>query len=139
VSALEEFPIVSELFKKMSSMTLDGLRNVHSHDHQWSVSQGHGDGCSAFSAENCMVQASLSAPTYEFMEKHGFTENTESELKQEFNVYAQKLMLCAYPSWDWKISKSCRQKLWSYQEAAFFRLYSKDVVDTVFGEPKSDS
>lgn len=127
------------MFEKMSSMTLDGLRNVHSHDHQWSVSQGHGDGCSAFSPENCMVQASLSTPTHEFMEKHWFTENMASELQQEVNEYAQKLALCAYPSRDWKIPMSCRQKLWSYQEADFFRLYSKDVVDTVFGESLSDA
>merc|ERR1712187_860359 len=91
VHALEKFPVVAQLFKKMQSMSLDGLRNVHSYDHSWSVDEGHGKGCSHDSSENCKLQASFSRNAHKLMGGYGFKTSTKDILHADWDKYTNGL------------------------------------------------
>jgi hypothetical protein len=75
VESQEEFQAVKELRGLLESLTLSGLRNLHSYDHQWSVDKWSGkvSGCSQSNGGGCILQAGLSATAYSFLTSNGFT------------------------------------------------------------------
>lgn len=120
VEALEKFPVVKEIFKKMQSMSLDGLRNVHSYDHTWSTQKNAGAGCNhGHAAEKCLLQASFSKNAHKLMGKYGFTASTQDYLRPARHEYANKIW---YKSQSQKTEVEGRLNLWTYEEAQFFSL-----------------
>jgi len=120
VEAVEQFPVVKEIFTKMKSMSLDGLRNVHSYDHTWSTITNAGAGCNHGGAsEKCLLQASFSKNAHKLMGKYGFTASTKDKLRPALDTYADKIW---YKSQSRKTEMEGRLNLWAYEEAGFFRL-----------------
>merc|ERR1712187_409878 len=119
VHAIENFPVVDQLFKKMQGMSLDGLRNVHSYDHDWSVAKGHGKGCSEDESEKCMMQASFSKNAHKLMSAYGFTTSTKDHLHAAWDKYTDGLW---YKQLSAKQEVADRLHLWTHEEAEYFAL-----------------
>jgi hypothetical protein len=75
--AYEEFvrrqwihPAVRELKELLSLLSLEGLRHLHSYDHEWSVLEGEQKqvpNCDRFNPVGCILQAGYSDATYSYL------------------------------------------------------------------------
>jgi len=126
---LESADVVQKLTGLMRDMSLDGLRNVHSFDHAWSVRKGSGNGCSGRSPQNCMLQASFSKPTIDLMKQYGFTDTTYADNQEEYRKYISEISSLGNWAHSNNVSdetkarlKSDRLKLWSFEDADFFHI-----------------
>merc|ERR1712187_245039 len=120
VEALEKFPVVKDIFAKMKSMSLDGLRNVHSYDHTWSTITNAGAGCDhGNAAAKCLLQASFSKNAHNLMGEYGFTASTKDDLYPAWDTYTDKIW---HKSQSQKEEMEDRLNLWTYEEAKFFCL-----------------
>merc|ERR1712107_520810 len=109
-------------------MTLDGLRNVHSYDHTWSVERNAGHRCyHGYNPENCMLQASFSSKAHALLEMHGFTDMTADLLRDDWRAYAVHGL--ANPFFSEREKVEGRLKLWGYEEAEFFKLYDAKELE----------
>jgi len=93
ISAEESLREVLELQGLLQSLSLSGLRNLHSYDHGWSVREGSGKypQCSQDAPGGCPLQASFSAMTLSFMRSHGFGTGkaVESAMNAQKMLFAQ--------------------------------------------------
>jgi len=62
VDRIEQLEPVKRLYHLLESLTLPGLRSLHSYDHEWSTSHRN------------ILQAGHSAHVYKFMQSNGFTK-----------------------------------------------------------------
>jgi len=95
ISAEESSKEVLELQGLLQSLSLSGLRNLHSYDHQWSVQKGSGKypQCSSRAPGGCPLQASFSAMTLSFMRSHGFgKDSVESAMTGQKRLFAQMIL-----------------------------------------------
>lgn len=83
VESQEEFHAVQKLKSLLESLTLSGLRNLHSYDHQRSVNKwaNRVPDCSQESAGGCILQAGMSASAYAFLTGNGFTHTAVRNAK----------------------------------------------------------
>lgn len=75
VASEEEYADVVKLRGLLESLTLSGLRNFHSFDHDWSVREYAGKipGCTMSRPGDCVLQAGLSKNANSFLRRNGFT------------------------------------------------------------------
>lgn len=83
VQTAEEFAEIRELRELLENLSLSGLRNLHSFDHQWSVRNFAGEvpGCSQMDAGACILQAGASKTAYDFLVNHGFVPSATKEVE----------------------------------------------------------
>ncbi|CAK0807821.1 unnamed protein product [Prorocentrum cordatum] len=67
----------------MLGLTLNGIRNLHSWDHAWSVRKGSGkvEGCARSSPGGCVLQAGMSRSANLLLRQNGFSEDVCSSVK----------------------------------------------------------
>merc|ERR1712070_805677 len=116
VTALENFPVVNSVFEKLKSMSWEGLNNVHSYDHTWSLNKKAGEGCDSENTGKCLLQASFSMPARTLMGNYGFTDSTQQQLQLKRNNYVARLESGSLSSQQ---QAEGRIHLWAYEEAKF--------------------
>lgn len=88
VEAQDQLEGTQSLQKLLLNLTLGGLRNLHSWDHEWSIQEAERLGlpnCERNGPQGgCVLQAGASAPLDTFMRHHGFTEAGQARLKRWF-------------------------------------------------------
>jgi hypothetical protein len=91
VEAQEEYGAISELRELMLGLSLNGIRNLHSWDHAWSVRKGTGkvEGCTHSSPGGCVLQAGMSRSANLLLRQNGFSEDVCSSVKfSQFAIMA---------------------------------------------------
>jgi len=82
VSKLEAFDQVKALYQLMTSMTLSGLRNLHSYDHVHSVKNSPQiSSCTQSQASSCILQAGLSRNAHELLSENGMNSSNARSLQ----------------------------------------------------------
>lgn len=91
VEAQEEYGAISELRELMLGLSLNGIRNLHSWDHAWSVREGTGkvNGCTHSNPGGCVLQAGMSRSANLLLRQNGFSEDVCSSVKSsQFAIMA---------------------------------------------------
>jgi len=86
VEGVEKQSEIQDLRELLLGLSLSGLRNLHSYDHQWSVDnfQRKVEGCSQREAGGCILQAGTSKKAYDWLAKQGFSPRAEVLVEQQF-------------------------------------------------------
>lgn len=93
VQTAEEYAEIRELRELLMGLSLSGLRNLHSFDHQWSVNKfaGRVPGCTQRNAGDCILQAGRSKRAYDFLVSHGFGPKANKEVSGRFEQVMSSL------------------------------------------------
>mmetsp|Transcript_85514 Transcript_85514/g.151328 ORF Transcript_85514/g.151328 Transcript_85514/m.151328 type:complete len:370 (+) Transcript_85514:64-1173(+) len=86
VQSAENQTEIRELRDLLMSLSLSGLRNLHSFDHQWSVDKFRGKvpGCSQQDAGGCILQAGTSKMAYDWLTGQGFGPRLNLQVEKGF-------------------------------------------------------
>jgi hypothetical protein len=88
-------PAVHDLKRLLSQLSLEGIRKLHSYDHEWSVIEGEKrkvPGCGRFTPTGCILQAGWSDRTYTYLMQQPF----DSELIKSILVDSDNLQDIVY-------------------------------------------
>merc|ERR1719394_1256843 len=95
-------------------MSLSGLRNLHSYDHQWSVDHGWGlGGCSQDNPGVCVLQAGTSKKAMQFLTNHGFDESKADQAEEAQHELFDKIDLLGHEG-NWMTMWQSAESKWNH-------------------------